>query len=214
MPGFRMLSPFAPILVLIFFIIFSKIEFEYSFLKFQKVLLFTLLTIATYFGVFSTSNKQRFYFDRSYYYKGAEISAAYWNSILSKDEVYITAVAGALPYYANKMIVKDFHGLVNPCVGRDEKLKGNTFGKRKWACMFDEKFIVQYVNTVGFAKEFNRHSRKNGVEFYVVVKNNTLIFSNEGSITFARKKNIEALQKKDPSLEFISFDKYRKIHKF
>lgn len=160
MPGFRMLTPFAPILLLIFFMIFSRLKINYTVSILQKALFFSLIAISTYFGLFSTSDKHRFYFDRSYYYSSAKEVAQYWNSMLTSNEVYVTAVAGALPYGANSLIIKDFHGLVNPCVGRDENLRGNAFGKRKWSCMFADNYIIQYVNTSGFAKEFDRHSKK------------------------------------------------------
>lgn len=214
MPGFRMLTPFAPILLLIFFMIFSRLKINYTVSILQKALFFSLIAISTYFGLFSTSDKHRFYFDRSYYYSSAKEVAQYWNSMLTSNEVYVTAVAGALPYGANSLIIKDFHGLVNPCVGRDENLRGNAFGKRKWSCMFADNYIIQYVNTSGFAKEFDRHSKKNKVKFDVVVKNNNFVFSKGGSVTFIRQSNIKSLQIKDPSLKIISFDEYRKLHKF
>jgi hypothetical protein len=218
MPGFRMLSPFAPILLLIFLLLFSEFKINYAPKKLQKYSLFVLLLLATLFGMFSTSKKHNFYLDRSYWEKKYKENGKYWNNILKNNETYSAARAGSLPYMANHIKVTDFHGLVYSNMGRDRKLKSSMMGKaglKKFDYVFFPKNHVLFdANHYQFAKGVFREAKKRNILLEVVLKNNKIQISNKGFVTFVKKEFEQELLKRDPSLIFISFDKYRKLFKF
>ena len=143
--------------------IFSKFTIDYGLSNF-KINFIYFIDIGMYFGTFSTSNKHRFYFNRSYFIINDEKVAAYWNKILIDNETYSAARAGSLPYMANNIKVTDFHGLVYPNMGRDRTLKGSRMGKwgtKKFDYVFYPKNHILFdANHYNFAKVYTEKPQK------------------------------------------------------
>jgi hypothetical protein len=211
MPGFRLLAPFAPLLVLLlFYWINDGCRLERR--GVLQLVFLGLFAWSAWAGLFWMGDLRQIRLDRTYFEQTGKSIGRYWEDLLPSDAYYVTARAGSISYGAGQMKVLDFHGLVYPAVGRAEGKQGKMYGKRKWECMFEDEFLVYYVNTATFVKAFREQAGRFGRQFDVALRSGDVVFSSGKEVTFVRRDWCERLQRKDPELEIISFAEYQEMN--
>lgn len=126
----------------------------------------------------------------------------YWDALLD-DEVYIASRAGGLPYAAENLTVYDYHGLVDPCVGRSDA-PGFYTGKRRWQCTFDHDPAVMDANNIPFAASIIEQMPKYEYQAQVALCGRVGQLTTDDAVFFVRDDIVPALRARDPA--FVTAD--------
>lgn len=213
MPGFRLLSPFIPIILLLLLTVLSLLNNVFSFNLLSKyVLLVSIVTLA-YFGVFSTGNLSSFKVVRHWGEHRQKIGA-YWDKILNDNEAYAVMMAGWIPYGGKNLNTIDYNGLVFPCIGRGDN-PSSIWGKN-WDlnCIFKHETKIFDTQFLKHAKKIYNYATKHNIQLEVVVGGNEGLVSNNQQITFIRKSFISKYKMRDKTAYIVPFEKYQQNVKY
>lgn len=209
MGGFRLLSPFVPTMLLLTASVLSLCRHRMNTKSTMNYLILIGIALLAFGGeVFSTGSYADIKFNK-HYFSTLQNAGKYWSSILNKDELYATMMAGALAYGGKNLNTIDYNGLIFPCIGRGNN-PSNIYGK-DWDlnCIFNPQTKIFDTQFLRHANIIYSYAINHGIELEVVVKVKSILLSDNEQIIFIRKDFIPAYKKRDSSAIIVPFNEYK-----